>query len=182
MKSSLLPVSLSHTVISNTPPVSSYRCRSNCSLHCGLRVFGTVCTQTRIMGNVLLFWMSTSYTSKQELSRDGGVSVGVPCSCTSGVPVWTWRTGRSDRWGPWESGSGLRSARCWRSPSRAETSYAALRDASTAAAGPHTQIQTMNIMCHVSGKRRTACRPVSSQVNLIWMVMIWPDFTSSHLE
>lgn len=33
MKSSLRPVSLSHTVTSNTPPVSSYRCRSNCSRH-----------------------------------------------------------------------------------------------------------------------------------------------------
>lgn len=85
-------------------------------------------------------------------------SVGTPCSCTSAVPVWTWRTGHSIRWGPWESGSGLRLAQCWRSLSRAGISDANLQDALTAAAGSHTQIQTLNIMCHMSGRRWKACR------------------------
>lgn len=161
MKSSLLPVSLSHTAISNSPPLSSYRWRSNCSLHCGLRVFGTVWANTHtqtdshmVYGNMLLIWRSTSSISKhgkcllnEPLYRNwADVSVSTPCSCTSGFPVWTWRTGRSVRWGPWESGSCLRLARCWRSLSRAGISDAALKDALTAAAGSHTQIRTLTLM------------------------------------
>ncbi|TNN49261.1 hypothetical protein EYF80_040561 [Liparis tanakae] len=55
MKSSRRPVSWSHTETSSTP-LSSSMWRSNCCRHWGLRVFGTVCTQTPrcIMGNTLL--------------------------------------------------------------------------------------------------------------------------------
>lgn len=165
MKSSLLPVSLSHTVISNTPPVSSYRWRSNCSLHCGLRVFGTVCTHMNYCKRGLNL---KSLSSK--LIRDWTeVSAGTPCSCTSGVPVWTWRRGRSGRWGPWESGSGLRWARCWRFLSTAGLSCAALRDALTAAAGPHTDTNPQYYFPHVRKTKR-------STLSLALHVSAWSEW------
>lgn len=47
MKSSFLPASLSQSVMSTKPPCSSYRWKSNCSLHWGFSVFGIVWVNNR---------------------------------------------------------------------------------------------------------------------------------------
>lgn len=172
MKSSLLPVSLSHTVISKTPPLSSYRWRSNCSLHCGLRVFGTVCTHNKHTDYKTCSSSGGGHATSPNI-RSVGARVSTPCCGTSAAPTGTWRKGHSVRWGPWGSGSGPRSARCWRFLARAGISDGGPPDAPTAAAGLHTQIQALNVVRGTAG-RWAAC----------WVVFLigWLDLTSDDLK